>query len=173
MSALPNVDLELGQQSGQCPGEDSPGMSIMISPRCIGALILSLASRDSSGEEQLTERQRSYRGAYHSFLDVDRCLYTKSTVQNVQTSALPRLKLQALGHYVIKPNTKVSLQFFISSQTYFLTVHALGHGSPHVTSPSQQRNAQQSGMLDCPGLLVSLMNCQVPRMLRTLSRPLL
>lgn len=172
MSALPNVDLELGQQPGQRPGEDSPGMSIMFSPRCAVALILCLASRESSGEEQLTERQRSYRGPYHPFLDVNRCLYTDSTVQNVQTSTLLRLrpKLQALGHYVIKPNTKVSLQFMISN--IFLTVHALG--SPHIMSPpSQQRNAQQSGMLGCPGLLVSLMNCQVPRMLRTLSRPLL
>jgi hypothetical protein len=66
MSALPNVDLELGQQPGQGPGEDSPGMSIMFSQCCAFVLILDLASRDSSGEEQLTERQRSNRGARQS-----------------------------------------------------------------------------------------------------------
>ena len=62
MSAHSNVDLELGQPSGQRAGEDLPGMSIMFSQCCAFALILHLASRDSSGEEELTERQRSSRG---------------------------------------------------------------------------------------------------------------
>ena len=63
MSALPDPDLELGEQPGQRPGEDPPGVSIMLSQFYAVELILGLASRDLSGEEQLTERQRSYRGA--------------------------------------------------------------------------------------------------------------
>jgi len=63
MSVLHNVDLERGQHLGQRPGEGSPGVSTIFSQCCAVELILGLVSRDSSGEESLTERQRSYRGA--------------------------------------------------------------------------------------------------------------
>jgi len=76
MSAFPDPDLELGEQPGRRPGEGPPGVSIMFSQCCAVELILALATRDLSGEEQLTERQRSYRGARpsHTWMSIDGCV---------------------------------------------------------------------------------------------------
>jgi hypothetical protein len=68
MSHRPNADLELGNLPAQRSGAHSPGASAMLS-RCWDApLILDVVGTDVSSEEQLTERQRSYRGAKPSTL---------------------------------------------------------------------------------------------------------